>query len=147
MKRIKLTLIVIFVCITSYTQVGINTTTPTNDLDINGGVRVRNLTEGTVQSDPLGNLQSVPYKVYAFCVINKGGSILKQFNIANIIHLGNGRYRIFFNTPMVDNDYIILSMGRNKTLTYDVVTTTYFEVSVNSHNGVYDFNILIIDLI
>ena len=147
MKKIKLTLVTLLVCVVSCAQVGIKTTNPTNDLDVAGGVRIRNLVGGTVESDDQGNLLTVGYKVYAFCVVNKGGSLLKGLNIASINHLGNGKYRIFFTNPMPDNDYIILAMGKNKTLTYDNVTNTYFEVSVNSHNGNYDFNVCIIDII
>lgn len=146
MNRIKI-VIAVFICAVSCAQVGVNTTSPTNTLDVNGGARVRNLTEGTIQSDSQGNIFSVPYKVYAFAVADKQGNILKQFGIASITNLGGGKYRFYFTNQMIDNDYIILAMGKNRTLTYDGVTDEYFEVTVSSTSGQFDFNILIIDLI
>lgn len=146
MNRIKI-VIALFICTISFSQVGIETTFPTNTLDVNGGIRVRNLTEGTVQSDSQGNLFSVLYKVYAFGVIDKQGDILKQMNISSVVNLGGGKYRVFFAVPMVDNDYIILALGKNRNVSYDSVTDEYFEIVVSNVSGQFDFNILIIDLI
>lgn len=147
MKKIKITLVTLLVCVVSCAQVGINTTTPTNDFDVNGGVRVRNLTEGTVQAEPNGDLISIPYKVYAFVVIDKAGTILKQYGISSVVNLGAGKYRCFFTTPMPDNDYTILGMGKNRNLSYDTLTNTYFEINVSSNSGQFDFNVMIVDLI
>lgn len=147
MNKIKITLVALLVCVVSCAQVGINTTTPTNDFDVNGGVRVRNLQEGTVQSEPNGDLISIPYKVYAFVVIDKSGTILKQFGISSVVNLGGGKYRIYFTNPMPDNDYIILGMGKNRNLSYDTVSTDYVEITVSSNSGQFDFNIMVVDLI
>ncbi|WP_445458444.1 hypothetical protein [Flavobacterium sp. HNIBRBA15423] len=144
MKKLLIALLFPFLIIA---QVGINTTTPTNDFDINGGVRVRTLTEGTVQSDAQGNLFSLEYRVFAFVVIDKPGDILKQLNVSSVVNLGSGKYRVFFSTPMVDNDYIILGMGKNRNLSYDAVSPNYVEITVSSTSGAFDFNILIIDII
>jgi hypothetical protein len=146
MKTIK-TLIALLICAVSCAQVGIETTNPTNTLDVNGGVRVRSLQEGTVQSEANGDLIFAPYKVYAFAVADKQGNVLKQFGISSITNLGNGKYRFYFATPMIDNDYIILGMGKNRTLNYDAVSTDYFEITVSTTSGQFDFNIIIIDLI
>lgn len=146
MKKLISTL-ALLTSVMTYSQVGINTTTPTNDLDVNGGVRVRNLTEGTVQSKSNGDLESVPYKVYAFAVIDKSGTILKQKGVSSVTVLGGGSFRINFTNPMADNDYIILSMGKNRTVTYDTVTNGSVVVNMSSNSGTYDFNIIIIDLI
>ena len=48
---------------------------------------------------------------------------------------------------MVDNDYIILGMGKNRTLNYDAVSTDYVEITVSTTSGQFDFNIIILDLI
>ena len=146
MKTIK-TLIALLICAVSCAQVGIETTSPTNTLDVNGGVRIRSLQEGTVQSEQNGDLFFAPYKVYAFAVADKQGNILKQFGISSITNLGNGKYRFYFTTQMVDNDYIILGMGKNRTLNYDTVSTDYVDITVSTTSGQFDFNIIIIDLI
>ncbi|UOX32432.1 hypothetical protein LXD69_10245 [Flavobacterium sediminilitoris] len=146
MKTIKL-FIFLFINAISFAQVGINTTTPTNDLDVNGGVRVRNLQEGTVESQPNGDLIFAPYKVYAFVVIDKPGTILKQYGISSVTNIATGKYRITFSTPMIDNDYIILGMGKNRNLSYDTVSSNYVEITVSSTSGNFDFNIIIIDII
>lgn len=146
MKTIKL-ILAIMIATASCAQVGINTTTPTNDFDVNGGVRVRNLQEGTVQAEPNGDLISIPYKVYAFVVVEKSGNVLKQFGVSSVQNLGAGKYRIYFTNPMPDNDYIILGMGKNRNLSYDTVSTDYVDITVSSTSGQFDFNIMIIDLI
>ena len=146
MKSIKI-LIALFISTVSFSQVGIETTSPTNTIDVNGGARVRDLQEGTVQSDPLGNLNYAPYKVYAFVVVDKPGTVLKQYGVSSVNNLGNGKYRINFSNPMVDNDYIILGMGKNRTLNYDTVTRDYVDITVSSTSGHYDFNVIIIDII
>jgi hypothetical protein len=145
MKKIKLIFALLF-CAISFAQVGVNTTSPTNTLDVNGGARIRTLNEGTIESDATGNVFSIPYKVYAFAVIDKPGTILKQYNIASVTKTNN-KYRITFSVPMPDNDYIILSMAKNRNISYDTVTPFYFEVTVDTTNNQFDFNILIIDLI
>lgn len=145
MKKLLL-LILIFITSINYAQVGINTTSPTNDLDINGGVRVRELQEGTVESLPNGDLISVPYKVYAFVVIDKNGDILKSYGIQSVTKTGNN-YRCFFTNPMSDNDYIILGMGKNRNLSYNTVNVNYFDIIVDSTTGQYDFNVMIVDIV
>ena len=145
MKTLKLIFALLAAAI-SYSQVGVNTTSPTNTLDVNGGTRIRTLTEGTVESDAIGNVFTVPYKVYAFATIDKPGTILKQYNISSVVKTNN-KYRITFSVPMVDNDYIILGMAKNRNITYDAVSTFYFEVTVDNTNNHFDFNILIIDII
>lgn len=146
MKLIKI-IIALLIASISYSQVGIETTNPTNTLDVNGGVRVRNLQEGTVQSESNGDLFFAPYKVYAFAVSDKAGSILKQYGISSITKITVDKYRFTFTTPMVDNDYIILGMGKNRTLEYDTVSRFYVDITVSSTSGSYDFNIIIIDII
>lgn len=147
MKKLISILALLLSVITSYSQVGINTSSPTNDLDVNGGARIRILKEGTVQSKSNGDLEYSPYKVYAFAVIDKNGTILKQKGINSVQVLGNGSFRINFTTSMVDNDYIILSMGKNRQVSYGTVTNNYVEVTMTNNSGNYDFNIVIIDLI
>ena len=146
MKNFKL-IIALFICAVSCAQVGINTTTPTNDFDVNGGLRVRNLTEGTVQSESNGDLISVPFKIHAFVVIDKAGNVLKQYGVSSVVNLGGGKYRGYFTTPMADNDYTILAMGKNRNVSYDTLTPTYFEINVSSTNGQFDFNVMVVDLI
>jgi hypothetical protein len=145
-KQIKI-IVALFVCAISCAQVGINTTSPTNDFDVNGGVRVRSLTEGTVQSEPNGDLVSVPFKIHAFVVIEKSGNVIKQYGVSSVVNLGGGKYRCFFTNPMTDNDYTILGMGKNRNLSYDTLTPTYFEITVSSTSGSFDFNVMIVDLI
>ena len=146
MRLIK-TIIALLIASVTYSQVGIETTTPTNTLDVNGGVRVRELQEGTVQSDPLGNLGYAPYKVYAFVVVDKPGTVLKQYGVSSVQNLGSGKYRINFTNAMADNDYIILAMAKNRNITYDTVTPNSVEVTVSSTSNHFDFNVIIIDII
>lgn len=143
----KKLLIILLVPIFSYSQVGIATTSPTNTLDVNGSLRVRTLTEGTVQSTPTGVQFSAPYKMYATAVVDKSGTIYKQYGFSSIVSLGGGRYRFTFVTPMVDNNYIISGLGQGRTISYDNVTTISFEIVVSSTSGSFDFNVIIFDLI
>ena len=82
-------------------QVGINTTNPTNTLDVNGTARVRSLTLGTTESNANGVLTTAPYTASCMGVVNNAGTLLKGFG-ATTTKINNTTYRITFLTPQID---------------------------------------------
>lgn len=142
----KLLFILLFPLL-GYTQVGIATTEPTNTLDINGSLRVRSQTEGTVHSNQNGVQFISPYRLYATAVVDKSGTIYKQYGFSSVVNLGGGKYRFTFLIPMKDNDYIINGMARNHHMSYNNVTINSFDIELDSNSGQYDFNVIIFDLI
>ena len=141
MKKLFIILLLPF---SMFCQVGINTTTPTNTLDVNGSVRVRSLTNGTVESSTTGVLATVPYKVIAMGVVARNGTLIKGFG-ATSVNISNGLYRITFNVPELNNDYIIMLTARNKSANYKNPTLTNFEVVIENYNngGTFDFNFVV----
>ena len=126
-------------------QVGINTTTPTNTLDINGSARVRNLTIGTVQSQSNGVLTISPYTTVCMGVVNNAGVLLKGFG-ATTSKINATTYRITFIIPQIDNDYIILLNGKLRHLSYNNPTLTTFEIIIDSNPSSvsnFDFNFVV----
>jgi len=126
-------------------QVGINTTTPTNTLDVNGSARVRFLTTGTVQSQSNGVLTISPYTAVCMGVINNAGTLLKGFG-ATTNKINATTYRITFIVPQIDNDYIILLSGKLRHLSYNNPTLNTFDVIIDSNpSGVsnFDFNFVV----
>lgn len=142
----KKSLILLLFPILTFSQVGIETTTPTETLDVNGTARVRSLTDGTVQSSSTGVLNVSPYKVKAMGVIAKNATVYKQFGFSSIVSLGAGRYRFTFITPMPDNNYIINGMAQGRTVSYDNVLTNSFELVMSSNVGAFDFNVVIFEI-
>lgn len=129
-------------------QVGINTTNPTNTLDVNGTTRVRALTNGTTESDANGVLATAPYKSVAFGVVDNTGTLLKGFG-ATTTKINNTTYRITFLTSQIDTDYIILLCGKRRHLSYDDVTLNSFDVIIDTNPaGVpnFDFNFVVYKL-
>lgn len=129
--------------ISTYSQVGISTTTPTETLDVNGSARVRNLTDGTVQASSTGVLSVAPYKAVAMAVIDLNANVLRGFGIATIIRLNNTTYRVTFTTTLPNNDYVINFSARQRLLSYDNITVNGFDIIVNQNpNPVsnFDFN-------
>jgi len=126
-------------------QVGINTTTPTSMLDVDGSVRVRNLTTGTVISNAVGELSISPYTTVAMGVVNNAGALLKGFG-ATINKINATTYRITFIVPQIDNDYIILLNGKLRHLSYSNPTLTTFDVIIDSNPSSvsnFDFNFVV----
>jgi hypothetical protein len=129
-------------------QVGINTTNPTNTLDVNGTTRVRSLTTGTVESNTNGVLTIAPYTTTAMGVVDNTGTLLKGFG-ATTTKLNNTTYRITFLTPQIDNDYVIMLNGKRRHLSYDNATLNSFDVIIDSNPaGVtnFDFNFVVFKL-
>jgi hypothetical protein len=135
-------LIILLFPLIGFTQVGINTTNPTNTLDVNGTTRVRSLTLGTVESNTNGVLTTAPYQSVAMGVVNNSGTLLKGFG-ATTTKINNTTFRITFLTPQIDTDYIILLNGKRRHLSYDNVTLNSFDVIIDTNpTGVpnFDFN-------
>jgi hypothetical protein len=129
-------------------QVGINTTTPSNTLDVNGTARVRSLTLGTVETTTIGVQYTVPYTVSCMGVVNNAGTLLKGFG-ATTIKINNTTYRITFLTPQIDNDYVIMVNGKRRSLSYDNPTVNSFDVIIDTNPaGVtnFDFNFVVYKL-
>ncbi|ASD51656.1 hypothetical protein [Flavobacterium phage FCV-1] len=83
MKTIVITLLL---SISTYSQVGIATTTPTETLDVNGTARVRNLTDGTIQTNSTGVLSIMPNMNSVFDESVENGEV-KKFVRSNQIYV------------------------------------------------------------
>lgn len=121
MKLLTITLLSITTF--NYAQVGINTTTPTTDLDVNGNLRVRNLSKGTVISDEIGNFSVSPFKIIAMGKIDENGNPYK-ISGASIKREAKGYYTVNFDSTLNDKNYIIVLTNRN----------CYGNCSLNSSN-------------
>ena len=129
-------------------QVGINTTNPTNTLDVNGTTRVRSLTLGTVETTSTGVQYTAPYTAVCMGVVNNAGTLLKGFG-ATTTKINNTTYRITFLTPQIDNDYVIMVNGKRRSLSYDNPTLNSFDVIIDTNPaGVtnFDFNFVVYKL-
>jgi hypothetical protein len=129
-------------------QVGINTTNPSNTLDVNGTTRVRSLTNGTTETNSNGVLITALYQSICMGVVDNSGTLLKGFG-ATTTKINNTTYRITFLTPQIDNDYVILLNGKRRHLSYDNATLNSFDVIIDSNPaGVanFDFNFVVFKL-
>jgi hypothetical protein len=144
MKKLIFLLFPIF----AMSQVGINTTNPSNTLDVNGTARVRSLTTGTVETTATGVQYTAPYTAVCMGVVNNTGTLLKGFG-ATTTKINNTTYRITFLTPQIDNDYVIMVNGKRRSLSYDNPTVNSFDVIIDSNPaGVtnFDFNFVVYKL-
>jgi hypothetical protein len=144
MKKLIFLLFPIF----AMSQVGINTTTPSNTLDVNGTARVRSLTLGTVETTATGVQYTAPYTAVCMGVVNNAGTLLKGFG-ATTAKINNTTYRITFLTPQIDNDYVIMVNGKRRSLSYDNPTVNSFDVIIDTNPaGVtnFDFNFVVYKL-
>tara|TARA_A100000171_G_scaffold53118_1_gene77136 strand:- start:11216 stop:12391 length:1176 start_codon:yes stop_codon:yes gene_type:complete len=86
-------------------NVGIGTDEPSERMDINGNLRVRNLSEGTVVSDSNGNLKIGPSVVAAGKVSAAG--VASKITGATITKGTAGVYNVAFTAPRSSANYII----------------------------------------
>ncbi len=86
-------------------NVGIGTNEPSQRLDVNGNLRVRNLTKGAVVSDANGNLSIGP-TIVAAGKVNATGTAAK-INGANVSKTSAGVYNVTFTTPRTNANYVI----------------------------------------
>lgn len=143
MKKLIITLLLISSI--GFSQVGINTTTPTKMLDVNGELRVRSLTKGTTESTALGETYTAPYRILGMAVILKNGSVSKSFGLT-ATRINNNLYRVAFNTNEADNDYMVLISGRSRNLSYDNTTTNSFDIIIDGNSSTgsnFDFNVVV----
>jgi hypothetical protein len=129
----------------SFCQVGIGTTSPTSSLDVNGDLRVRNFTKGTVESMQNGTTYSTPYRVIGLAVIMKNGAISKGFGLS-CVRLNNNLYRLTFVTAEIDNDYIIMLSSRGRNTYYDNTNINSFDVVIDGNSNTpvnFDFNVTV----
>ncbi|NND62189.1 MAG: hypothetical protein HKN48_03230 [Flavobacteriaceae bacterium] len=89
-----------------FAQVGIGTTSPTTDLDINGSIRVRDLGSGTLVSDANGNVTVGP-KLFSLGKVASDGTAIK-ISGATVTRVDKGDYKITFATEMADANYIVM---------------------------------------
>jgi len=144
MKKLIILLFPIF----AMCQVGINTTNPTNTLDVNGTARVRSLTTGTTESNSNGVLTTAPYTASCMGVVNNAGTLLKGFG-ATTTKINNTTYRITFIVPQIDNNYVILLCGKLRHLSYTNATLNSFDVIIDSNPASvpnFDFNFVVYKL-
>jgi hypothetical protein len=106
MKNIFFALSILFSMV-SFSQVGINTTSPSTTLDVNGDLRVRNLSGGTMVSDDMGNLATVPFKVVAAGKIHPNGTPIKITG-ATITRVNKGDYSVSFSSILPNSHYIVM---------------------------------------
>jgi hypothetical protein len=145
-------LIIICILATSvnYAQVGINTVTPQEALHVNGNVRVDNLiptalTGSNVEVDANGTLILSNKKNISGKVRPNGTPI--NINGATCFRVGAGNYQINFNTPLNNNDYLILLSNRNPTnadapiISYYNQTNNGFRVAIKDAFLLYNINI------
>lgn len=114
-------------------QVGVNTTSPTATLDVNGTARVRSFTQqGTVETDASGNLSVNPVKVVALGKVADTGIALK-ISGATVTRLSLGNYRVTFSAPRPDDNYIIMlaQLETPGDIGNDDVSISYFNQTVN----------------
>ncbi len=131
--------------ILAMSQVGINTTNPTNTIDVNGTARVRSLSNGATESDANGVLTTAPYKSVCMGVVDNAGNLLKGFG-ATTTKINNTTFRVTFLIPQIDNDYIIMVNGKRRNLFYDNVTVTGFDVIIETNPASvpnFDFNFVV----
>lgn len=144
MKKLSILLFPIL----TFSQVGINTTNPTNTLDVNGSLRVRNQTLGTVEATSTGVQYTVPYTVSCMGVVDVAGTLLKGFG-ATTTKINNTTFRVTFTVPQLNTDYIIILCGKRRHLSYDNVGLNSFDIIIdNNPAGVpsFDFNFVVYKL-
>jgi len=141
-------LIILLFPLIGFSQVGINTTTPTNTLDVNGTARVRSLTTGTVETTSIGVQYTIPYTTSCMGVVDNTGTLLKGFG-ATTTKINNTTYRITFIVPQIDNNYVILLCGKLRHLSYTNANLNSFDVIIDSNPASvpnFDFNFVVYKL-
>ena len=131
-----------------FSQVGINTITPTNTLHVAGDLRVESQTLGTVESTALGVQYTVPYTVSCMGVVDVTGALLKCFG-ATTSKINATTFRVTFLVPQSDTDYVILLCGKLRHLSYTNVTLNSFDIVLDQNpNSVtnFDFNFVVYKL-
>lgn len=113
-------------------NVGIGTNAPSERLDVNGNLRVRNLTKGAVVSDVNGNLSIGPTTVAAGKVRAVGTAA--KITGATVSKTATGVYSVVFSSPRPSANYIIqLTVKRcaSCAATDDSFTAYYTSQTVN----------------
>lgn len=111
-------------------NVGINTTTPSARLDVNGNVEAtnylatQNLGSATAPAD--GGIYR-DNQIYAWARVNADGSILESFGVSSVTKIGTGSYRINLLNSMVDGAVFVTAVSPN-----DPVNTTAGSLSGSS---------------
>lgn len=138
MKKI-ITVLVLLLTIAGYSQVGINTTSPTSDLDVDGTFRVRNLTEGSVVSDANGNVSTSPIRVVATGKVIAGTTVTYTASGATVTRNGEGDYTVHLGTPLASADYTIVLTVKScngqcpgVSKKYDAPSATYYNQTTSS---------------
>lgn len=135
-----LKLIFLLLSIPAFSQVGIGTTNPTTTLDVNGSLRVRDLTTGTVETNNQGDLKALPYTLLCYGLFKDNGDQIKAYN-CTVRRLNQSTIRVTFATPVVDTSYIINLTGEMRLLSYNLKTTNFFDIILyrNYDNSVHNF--------
>lgn len=150
----KLSILALFITATASAQIGVGTTNPQETLHVNGTVRVESLgvtntlnngTSTTVSVDGDGTL-ILSNNVKIQGKIAPNGNAIK-ISGATCSRINNGDYRIVFNTPLTDNDYIILLTNSNNggfgasIISYYNQTNNGFRVKIKDAYWLADVNV------
>lgn len=133
----KLILIILLFPVVLLSQVGINTKNPTATLDINGNVRVRNISTGT-SSDSIVVVNNGYLKKIAISSLQINNNICP-----NLSNTSTGYYLLFTSTssiPNPNNSLVIsgknfISAGTwisNNTYYYSYTNTSGIPININS---------------
>ncbi|MEZ4853954.1 hypothetical protein [Flavobacterium sp.] len=122
-------------------QVGINTTSPTEALDVDGNLRIRNLTKGTVVADVDGVVAISPIQVVAAGKVEASNSPSYSASGATVSRNGKGDYTITFDNELASANYVIVLTvmncngrcpGRANADKYDAPSATYYNQTTSS---------------
>lgn len=140
----KITFILLAFPMLLFSQVGIGTTTPTTQLDVNGDARVRNLSNSLGQTAPVSAL---PDGTLVTAFTNTSATGIKFVgNLSSDIALTNTTtfYEIILGSELID----VLNEYDNTTGRYQPKKTGYYKISMDFDIGDYtstssDLDILI----
>lgn len=136
--------IVFFFSIFLHAQVGIGTTSPTEELDVNGDLRVRGLSNGSGMTTPVSVLPDGTL-VTTFTSNTAPGTKFVGFLASDIaLDTDFGFKDIVLSTELID----VLSEYNNTTGRYSPIVTGYYKISMDFDIGDYssdtdDLDILI----
>lgn len=137
--KVLFKIVFIFFVNFGFSQIGVNTTAPTEALDVDGNLRVRNLSEGTVVSDADGVVHISPIRVVATGKVVAGTTPTFTGTGATVTRNAKGEYTITLDEAMSSADYtIILTVkscnGRcpGTGANYDAPSATYYNQTASS---------------
>lgn len=137
MKKLILSLLF---TIPTFSQVGIGTTTPTETLDVNGSLRVRDLYIGTAETNQFGAFSAAPYTLVCYGIFKENGDEIRAYNCI-VRRLNQTTIRVEFMNQLPDTNYIINLTGEMRLLYYNLKTRNFFDIILhrNDDNSIHNF--------